>query len=49
VRRADLAAAEVASRASSRWREENYFHYARTHCALDALNSYAAAPDDPAL
>jgi hypothetical protein len=32
---------------SSRWREENYFRYARTHCALDALDSYAAVPDDP--
>ncbi len=45
---ADLPAAEVAYRASSRWREENYFRYARTHFALDALDSYAAAPDDPA-
>jgi hypothetical protein len=32
---------------SSRWREENYFRYARTHFALDALDSHAAAPDDP--
>ena len=32
---------------SSRWREENYFRYARTHFALDALDSYAAAADDP--
>ena len=32
---------------SSRWREENYFRYARAHFALDALDSYAAAPDDP--
>ena len=32
---------------SSRWREENYFRYARTHFALDALDSYAAVPDDP--
>ena len=34
-------------RLSSRWREENYFRYARTRFALDALDSYAAAPDDP--
>ena len=27
--------------------EENYFRYARTHFALDALNSHAATPDDP--
>ena len=32
---------------TSRWREENYFRYARTHFALDALDSHAAAPDDP--
>jgi hypothetical protein len=32
---------------SSRWREENYFRYARTQFALDALDCYAAAPDDP--
>ncbi len=45
--RADLAAGEVCWRMTSRWREENYFRYARTHFALDALDSYAAAPDDP--
>ena len=33
---------------TSRWREENYFRYARAHFALDALDSYAAVPDDPA-
>jgi transposase-like protein len=43
----DLAAGEVCWRLSSRWREENYFRYARTRFALDALDSYAAAPDDP--
>ena len=32
---------------TSRWREENYFRYARAHFALDALDSYAIAPDDP--
>ncbi len=31
-------------RMSSRWREENYFRYARTWFALD---SHAASPDDP--
>jgi transposase len=45
--RTGLPAAEVCWRMSSRWREENYFRYARTHFALDALDSYAAAPDDP--
>jgi Transposase protein/Helix-turn-helix domain len=45
--RTDLAAGEVCWRMTSRWREENYFRYARTRFALDALDSYAAAPDDP--
>jgi Helix-turn-helix domain len=45
--RTDLAAGEVCWRLTSRWREENYFRYARTHFALDALDSYAATPDDP--
>ena len=46
--RTDLDAGEVCWRLTSRWREENYFRYARTHFALDALDSHAAAPDDPA-
>ncbi len=46
--RTGLAAGEVCWRLTSRWREENYFRYARTHFALDALDSYAATPDDPA-
>jgi len=45
--RTDLPAGEVCWRMSSRWREENYFRYARTHFALDALDSYAAVPGDP--
>ena len=45
--RTDLDAAEVCWRLSSRWREENYFRYARTRFALDALDSHAATPDDP--
>jgi transposase-like protein len=45
--RRDLPAGEVCWRLSSRWREENYFRYARTRFALDALDSHAAAPDDP--
>jgi transposase-like protein len=45
--RTDLGAGEVCWRLTSRWREENYFRYARTHFALDALDSHAAAPDDP--
>jgi hypothetical protein len=46
--RTDLTAAEISCRMSARWREENYFRYARIHFDLDALDSYAAAPDDPA-
>src|SRR5207344_2277729 len=46
--RTDLDAGEVCWRLTSRWREENYFRYARTHFALDALDSHAATPDDPA-
>ena len=45
--RDDLPAGEVCWRLTSRWREENYFRYARTRFALDALDSHAAAPDDP--
>ena len=45
--RDDLPPGEVCWRLSSRWREENYFRYARTWFALDALDSYAASPDDP--
>ena len=45
--RTDLDAGELCWRLTSRWREENYFRYARTRFALDALDSYAAAPDDP--
>ncbi len=45
--RKDLAAGEVCWRLTSRWREENYFRYARTHFAPGALDSYAAAPGNP--
>jgi transposase-like protein len=43
----ELPAPAVIYRMTSRWREENYFRYARTHFALDAMDSYAAIPDDP--
>ncbi|HEX7354392.1 MAG TPA: hypothetical protein VF288_06110 [Mycobacteriales bacterium] len=43
-----LAASAVVWRMSRRWRQENYFRYARAHFALDALDTYADAPDDPA-
>jgi transposase-like protein len=44
--RTDLTAAQVAHRMAARWRQENYFKYAREHFALDALDSYADTPDD---
>ena len=45
---AALPAPAVIWRMTCRWREENYFRYARAHFALDALDSYAVTPDDPA-
>ena len=44
---AHLPAPAVIWRMTSRWREENYFRYARAHFALDGLDSYAVTPDDP--
>ncbi len=44
--RTDLTAAQIAYRMSNRWRQENYFKYAREHFALDALDSYADHADD---
>jgi hypothetical protein len=45
--RTDLSAAQIAYRMGTRWRQENYFKYAREHFALDALDSYGDQPDDP--
>jgi transposase-like protein len=45
--RTDLSAAELCWRLAARWRQENYFKYAREHFALDALDSYADTADDP--
>jgi hypothetical protein len=45
--RTDLPTGEVIYRMGSRWRQENYFRYARMHFELDAHDSYAAAQDDP--
>ncbi len=44
--RTDLSAAQIAYRMAARWRQENYFKYAREHFALDALDSYADQPDN---
>lgn len=45
--RTDLPPAQVVHRMGSRWRQENYFRYARMHLGLDSHDSYAAGPDDP--
>ena len=45
--RSDLEAAVIAGRMFNRWRQENYFRYARQHFALDALDTYTAVDDDP--
>jgi transposase-like protein len=42
-----LPPAGVVYAMTGRWREENYFRYARAHFALDALDSYDVTPDDP--
>jgi len=44
--RTDLTTAQIAYRMAARWRQENYFKYAREHFALDALDSYADQPDN---
>ncbi|CAG4929244.1 putative transposase [Acidithrix sp. C25] len=45
--RTDASASEIAHRMFARWRQENYFRYAREHFALDALDSYSFVGDDP--
>jgi transposase len=45
--RTDLAAGEVIYRMGSRWRQENYFRYARMHFDLDSHDAYATTDDDP--
>src|ERR1035437_7832690 len=45
--RTDLTGAQVAYRVAARWRQENYFKYAREHFAAGALDSYADQSDDP--
>jgi len=46
--RADPDPAPIAHAMFSRWRQENFFRYMRAHYGLDALDSYAKAPDDAA-
>jgi hypothetical protein len=44
--RTDLAAVEIADRMFARWRQENFFKYAKEEFALDALDTYEAEPED---
>jgi hypothetical protein len=46
--RADLPVEQVIYRMGSRWRQENYFRYARMHFDLDSHDAYATTEDDPA-
>ncbi|MDQ2710563.1 MAG: hypothetical protein M3Z25_24375, partial [Actinomycetota bacterium] len=45
--RTDLPPAEIIYRMGSRWRQENYFRYARMHFDLDSHDSYTVTDDDP--
>jgi hypothetical protein len=45
--RGDLAVEQVIYRMGSRWRQENYFRYARMHFDLDSHDAYATTDDDP--
>jgi hypothetical protein len=45
--RGDLPAEQVIYRMGSRWRQENYFRYARMHFDLDSHDAYATTDDDP--
>jgi len=45
--RTDLSTGEVIYRMGSRWRQENYFRYARMHFDLDSHDAYATTDDDP--
>ena len=42
-----MSAGEIIYRMSARWRQENYFRFAREHFALDSHDAYGSADDDP--
>jgi hypothetical protein len=46
--RGDLPVEQVIYRMGSRWRQENYFRYARMHFDLDSHDAYTTTEDDPA-
>lgn len=43
----DLGAGELIYRLGARWRQENYFRYAREHFALDGHPGYGSHDDNP--
>ncbi|MEO7069707.1 MAG: putative transposase [Nostocoides sp.] len=45
--RTDLSPGQIIYRMGSRWRQENYFRYARMHFDLDSHDAYATTDDDP--
>ncbi len=45
--RTDQDPSLIAHTMFSRWRQENFFKYMRTHFSLDALDSYETLPDNP--
>jgi len=45
--RTDLPVEQVIYRMGSRWRQENYFRYARMHFDLDSHDAYPTTDDDP--
>jgi hypothetical protein len=45
--RTDLSPEQVIYRMGSRWRQENYFRYARMHFDLDSHDAQATTEDDP--
>ncbi|MBD3176897.1 MAG: hypothetical protein GF320_17090 [Armatimonadia bacterium] len=45
--RRDVSDVELVFRLGERWRQENFFKYAREEFALDALDSYGVEAEDP--
>ena len=43
----DMPAGEIIYRMGARWRQENYFRYARIRFALDSHDTYTSRDDDP--
>ncbi|QNE15585.1 helix-turn-helix domain-containing protein [Pseudarthrobacter sp. NBSH8] len=43
----EMTAGEIIYRMGARWRQENYFRYARIRFALDSHDAYTSTDDDP--